>query len=144
MIPMMTPNSPKALPKISTTRILTKRVEFCASDRAALLPTTPTEMLKFTDGCQWISKAVTDKHAYKCLPARQVGPPCGQTRAKDCISCCVCSCGPQAIWQLIDFFNLGLKNDGNNDSINGHRLTENDTATNKDAGHCKSCEQTHC
>lgn len=42
--PMMTPNSPSALPKISTTRILTNSVLFCASDRAQLLPTMPTHM----------------------------------------------------------------------------------------------------
>ena len=46
IIPMITPNRPRALPKISTTRILTKSVEFCASDKAALLPTTPTDMLQ--------------------------------------------------------------------------------------------------
>ena len=48
MMPIMTPNNPRALPKISTTKILTNKVEFCASERAALLPTTPTEMLQIT------------------------------------------------------------------------------------------------
>ncbi len=46
MMPMMTPNSPSALPKISTTRIFTNRVAFCASDSAALLPTMPTHTLQ--------------------------------------------------------------------------------------------------
>ncbi len=45
MMPMMTPNKPSALPKISTTRIFTKRVAFCASESAALLPTIPTQTL---------------------------------------------------------------------------------------------------
>lgn len=39
----MTPNSPMALPKISTIRILTKRLAFWASARAAPLPTMPTQ-----------------------------------------------------------------------------------------------------
>lgn len=34
------------LPKISTTRILTNSVEFCASESAQLLPTMPTHMLQ--------------------------------------------------------------------------------------------------
>lgn len=34
------------LPKISTTRILTNSVEFCASESAQLLPTIPTHMLQ--------------------------------------------------------------------------------------------------
>lgn len=42
MMPMMTPKRPSADAKISTTRILTKRVALAASDRAALLPTMPT------------------------------------------------------------------------------------------------------
>ena len=45
MIPMMTPKSPNALPKISTTRILTNSVASWASDSAALLPTIPTHTL---------------------------------------------------------------------------------------------------
>jgi hypothetical protein len=44
MMPMMTPKSPSALPKISTTRILTNRSGFCASERAQLEPATPTQM----------------------------------------------------------------------------------------------------
>jgi len=43
-MPTMTPNKPSALPKISTTKILTKSVGFCASDSAHELPTTPTQM----------------------------------------------------------------------------------------------------
>lgn len=38
----MTPKSPMALPKISTIRILTKRLAFWASASAAPLPTMPT------------------------------------------------------------------------------------------------------
>ena len=45
MMPMITPNNPNALPKISTTRIFTNSVAFCASDSAALLPTMPTQTL---------------------------------------------------------------------------------------------------
>ena len=44
MIPMMTPKSPSALPKISTTRILTNSSGFCASERAQLEPAMPTQM----------------------------------------------------------------------------------------------------
>lgn len=43
MIPTMTPKSPSALPKISITNIFTKSDEFCASDRAQLLPMMPTQ-----------------------------------------------------------------------------------------------------
>lgn len=46
MIPTMTPNRPRAEPKISTIRILTKRVPFCASARAQELPVTPTHNLR--------------------------------------------------------------------------------------------------
>lgn len=46
MMPTITPNSPSALPKISTTRILTKSEEFCASESAQLLPTIPTHILQ--------------------------------------------------------------------------------------------------
>ena len=44
-MPIITPKRPRALPKISTTRIFTKRVASCASDKAALLPTIPTQTL---------------------------------------------------------------------------------------------------
>jgi hypothetical protein len=46
MMPTITPNSPRALPKISTTRIFTNSVEFWASDSAQLLPTMPTHILQ--------------------------------------------------------------------------------------------------
>lgn len=39
----ITPNKPIAEPKISTIRILTKRVGLAASARAAPEPTTPTQ-----------------------------------------------------------------------------------------------------
>ena len=45
IIPTITPNNPSALPKISITRIFTKRDEFWASDRAQLLPIMPTHNL---------------------------------------------------------------------------------------------------
>lgn len=45
MIPTITPNNPRALPKISITRIFTKSVEFWASDNAQLLPIIPTHNL---------------------------------------------------------------------------------------------------
>lgn len=45
IMPTMTPKSPSALPNISITRILTKRDEFCASDKAQLLPIIPTQSL---------------------------------------------------------------------------------------------------
>ena len=43
MMPTMTPNIPRALPKISTIRILTNKVASFASARAQLLPETPTQ-----------------------------------------------------------------------------------------------------
>ena len=43
MMPMITPKSPSADPKISTTRIFTNSVELAASDSAAEEPTTPTQ-----------------------------------------------------------------------------------------------------
>lgn len=42
IMPTITPKRPKALPKISITRIFTKSVEFWASDSAQLLPIIPT------------------------------------------------------------------------------------------------------
>lgn len=46
MIPTMTPNNPKALPKIYTTNILTNDYGFWASAIAQPLPETPTHILK--------------------------------------------------------------------------------------------------
>lgn len=43
-MPMITPNNPKALPKISMMRILTKVDGVCASARAAPEPVTPTQI----------------------------------------------------------------------------------------------------
>lgn len=48
IIPTMTPNKPRALPKISITRILTNSEEFWASERAQLLPIIPTQSLENT------------------------------------------------------------------------------------------------
>jgi len=45
MIPIIKPNSPIALPKISTTRILMKVDGCCASAKAAPAPVTPTAIL---------------------------------------------------------------------------------------------------
>lgn len=45
IIPTITPNNPRALPKISTTKILTKESGFCASAIAQPLPDTPTQIL---------------------------------------------------------------------------------------------------
>jgi hypothetical protein len=42
MMPMMTPNSPRALPKISMMRIFTKVAGVCASAKAHPEPVTPT------------------------------------------------------------------------------------------------------
>jgi hypothetical protein len=42
MIPTITPNKPRALPKISMMRILTNVEGVCASARAAPDPVTPT------------------------------------------------------------------------------------------------------
>ena len=44
MMPIITPNSPKALPKISIIKILTKVEGVCASARAAPDPVTPTQI----------------------------------------------------------------------------------------------------
>ena len=60
MIPTMTPNSPSALPKISITKILTNSVEFCASDKAQLLPIIPTHNL-----CQRSQEKQQDKTCYQ-------------------------------------------------------------------------------
>ena len=40
----MIPKRPMALPKISIIKSLTKRAEFCASERAAPDPTIPTQI----------------------------------------------------------------------------------------------------
>lgn len=48
IIPTMTPNRPKALPKISTTKILTKESGFWASAIAHPDPDTPTQMLSYS------------------------------------------------------------------------------------------------
>ena len=43
MMPMMTPNSPRALPNISMMRIFTKVAGVCASAKAQPEPVTPTQ-----------------------------------------------------------------------------------------------------
>lgn len=45
-MPMMTPNKPSALPKISITRIFTNNVGSCASASAQPLPQIPTQTLR--------------------------------------------------------------------------------------------------
>ena len=44
MIPIITPNRPRALPKISIIKILTKVDGVCASANAAPDPVTPTQI----------------------------------------------------------------------------------------------------
>ena len=46
MIPTITPNSPRADPKISTTRILMKLSGFCASATEQPDPVIPTQILR--------------------------------------------------------------------------------------------------
>ena len=46
IIPTMTPNNPRALPKISIIKILTNKVLFYASAKAAAEPTIPTHTLQ--------------------------------------------------------------------------------------------------
>jgi hypothetical protein len=62
MMPMITPNSPRALPKISTTKIFTNSVEFWASDKAQLLPTIPTHILQ-----QWLQSIELKLCALPCV-----------------------------------------------------------------------------
>ena len=49
MIPTMTPNRPRADPKISITSILTKVSGVCASDKAHPEPVIPTAILFICD-----------------------------------------------------------------------------------------------
>jgi hypothetical protein len=66
MMPTITPNSPRALPKISTTRILTNNVEFWASDSAQLLPTMPTHILHMGQTCQACCKVTLSAAQAAC------------------------------------------------------------------------------
>jgi hypothetical protein len=47
MIPTMTPNNPRALPKIYTTNIFIKLSGYCASAIAHPLPVIPTHTLNY-------------------------------------------------------------------------------------------------
>lgn len=95
IIPTITPNNPSALPKISITRILTKRVEFCASDNAQLLPIIPTQSLFIGIYLgRWSSETEENavckqvpliRKSYK--PANKVGKAHNYSRGKYCISC---------------------------------------------------------
>jgi hypothetical protein len=61
-------------------------------------------------------------------PADKVCHPTGDTRSKDGVPRVH---GPCTIHNSIDWLrqlNLGLEDNGNNDTINGHSLTENDAA----------------
>jgi len=62
MIPTMTPNNPRADPKISITRILTKVSGVYASDRAHPDPVIPTAMLCFF--CYIINDKILKKKLY--------------------------------------------------------------------------------
>lgn len=74
MMPTMTPKRPRAEPKISTIRILTKRVPFWASARAHELPVTPTHSLgggrEAGDGAEPRTTARTKKEQ----PSREESP----------------------------------------------------------------------
>lgn len=111
MIPTITPNNPKALPKISTTKILTNESGFWASAMAQPLPDTPTQIL----------------HIILFLPAKQVWNTYWNTCPENWIST-----EHNIVWVLEISFrawcwqycNFSLQNDGHNDSVNSDGFTE--------------------
>lgn len=82
MMPMMTPNRPSALPKISTTRIFTKSVEFCASDKAQLLPTMPTHMLQASNSSRACLSVMSEQVTRNWQHAHARMPFCTALRAQ--------------------------------------------------------------
>lgn len=132
----MTPNSPRALPKISITRILTKRVEFCASDRAQLLPIIPTHSLCETEReggenqqrdkiKMYLKSDIMVVKQNLNSPTDKICKTHDDSRCKYSIAC------SEGLWvinlRLRHTVQLCLKNDSHDDSIYGNSLTENHT-----------------
>lgn len=113
IIPTMTPNNPKALPKISTTKIFTKESGFCASAIAQPLPDTPTQILyinKFVPAEQ-----VWNTHWHSC-PKQRIS-------AKHHIIWILEISFNSWSWENIDF---SLQNDCHDDSVNSNGFTKDD------------------
>ena len=110
MIPTITPNRPKALPKIYTTKILTNESGFCASAIAHPLPETPTQILSL----------------WKILPTEQVGEAYRDSGPEKCVAAV-----HDDVWVegLISFvlIDLALKDNCHNNTVDSHGLTEDDT-----------------
>lgn len=134
----MTPKSPSALPKISTTRIFTKSVLFWASESAQLLPMIPTQSLhrggaeqkcKFTLSHSWRSEMLCPRGSWPHFaPANEVGEADGDPRAKHAIAGEDRRRRIRAVRVLRHVLNLCLQNDSNNDPVDGSRLAEDDAA----------------
>jgi hypothetical protein len=128
MMPTMTPNSPRALPKISITKIFTKSDEFWASDSAQLLPIIPTHTLQIGNLIIWncrINSPEGTRWRARCLPANKISEANDKTRCKDRIASSkrlrIVHLG---CWHT---FKLCLEDDCHNYTINCNSLTEDDT-----------------
>lgn len=138
-MPTITPNSPRALPKISITRILTKREEFCASDKAQLLPIIPTHSLRERNERKRSAKELVDKYYSHLIelhvkkseqdnsPTNKICKSHNYSRCKYGIAC------SKGLWIINPGWRhtlqLCLKNDSHDNSIYGYRLTENYTGS---------------
>ncbi len=152
---------PSALPKISTTRILTNSVASCASESAAELPTMPTHSLWHRTFCQsdissnalagtecaWTSVFCCQLSEYlhaitvqviicvcESAPARQVGPAGGQAGRENSVAGEVRLIRPQpGLRRRRHPVDLRLEDNGHDDAIDGHRLAEDDAAAAQEA-----------
>lgn len=149
IMPTMTPNNPSALPKISITRILTKSVEFWASDKAQLLPMIPTHSLQ--EGkreTREVGKGQTNLiqvqvYLIKLSKSRDLNLPTNKVSKANDDSRCKYSIASSHRFRIISLWcrhaiKLCLKNDSNNNSIYCNSLTENHTEriTLKRLSHC--------
>lgn len=136
MIPTITPNSPRALPKISITRIFTKSVEFWASDNAQLLPMIPTHNLqdkvwprlayqnqfKLQGRGKWKRMKI-----WRYRPAYKVGESNYDSRSEDCISSSK-RLRVIHLWRW-DTLQLCLQYDCNNNAIYRYSFAKDYTGT---------------
>lgn len=115
-MPTITPNNPKALPKISTTRIFTNESGFWASAIAQPLPDTPTQILHMTQLLP--TKQVRNAHWNSC-PKQWVST---KHHFIGILEVCFRSwCGQDCYFSLQD--------DRHDDSINSDGFTENNAVS---------------
>lgn len=144
MMATITPKSPRALPKISTTRIFTNSVLFWASDSAQLLPIIPTQSLERRAGGvrrRLAGKWTIESHKIHApehsatryemndeedAPANEVCEADGNPRAEDAVAGEHCRSRVRAVRIRLHILNLRLKDNGDDNPVDSRGLAEDD------------------